>query len=62
MAEVKKIEAILVEHKVLLSEALVLATSSWQRSLAKAKNPVIVKEIQKVLETLAELRRAVNTL
>lgn len=62
MGEVKKIEAIFVEHKVLLSEALVLATSSRQRSLGKVKNPVIVKEIQKELDALAELRRAVNTL
>lgn len=62
MAEVRKVESIFADHKVLLQDALVLATNSRSRSLSKVKNPVIVKEIQKELDALAELRRAVNTL
>lgn len=59
---VVKPEAVVVENKSLINEALALMSASRGRAMSKVRNPVILREMQLELDRLQELRRAINTL
>lgn len=62
MAEISKPVQVIVDHRVVLTGCVMNGMASLKRSIAKVKNPAILKALQDEQLVLDQLIRAINSL